>query len=480
MLGAAALRAGSSLAWPSAVGLWAGLLLLGPISEIADRESPQDAARHDRSGAPPIVNADARRTLQREGFVVLDGALSEPLLAAARRDCAALAACGELARTEQHSRRVRSDCVCWITERGEREETGTRPDGSAPALAAGDGLRAALRRLRGIAAELNGGGGDGTIPWSGFALPQCGAAAATVEAVPLLAWWAAVSKAMFGPPHALGVPRSAQLASFSASGGGGEAAAAAAATTAAAAAAIQSRPRPPPLPLSPEAEDCGGAFVEGNGDDDDADDAPPLVERYAAHRDALLTSPFSLKAISMAALRAREVTAILYLNDRAAWGWPDVGGGGGGQTADVDGGGSLVLYLGADPSDETGASAARRLEIQPMGGRLVLFDSRVVLHEVRARTGGRWFSLVRCRSFERPSLRASLSISIGASPSSGISLLFPSSVRGRIEPEWPKTTKHHADCGCWLLAAVFFWRHIVPAPGTHRFSRIAAPPTGSR
>jgi len=48
--------------------------------------------------------------------------------------------------------------------------------------------------------------------------------------------------------------------------------------------------------------------------------------------------------------------------------------------------GALVLYVGADPSDDVGSTASHVLEILPVGGRAVLFDSRTILHEVRPMT----------------------------------------------------------------------------------------------
>uniref|UniRef100_A0A7S4EUS2 Prolyl 4-hydroxylase alpha subunit Fe(2+) 2OG dioxygenase domain-containing protein n=2 Tax=Chrysotila carterae TaxID=13221 RepID=A0A7S4EUS2_CHRCT len=44
--------------------------------------------------------------------------------------------------------------------------------------------------------------------------------------------------------------------------------------------------------------------------------------------------------------------------------------------------GSLILYMGAEWSDDTGETATALVDIQPVGGTLVLFDSRTVLHEV--------------------------------------------------------------------------------------------------
>lgn len=47
-----------------------------------------------------------------------------------------------------------------------------------------------------------------------------------------------------------------------------------------------------------------------------------------------------------------------------------------------------MLYLDAADEDEVGASCSERVEILPIGGRLVLFDSRRVLHEVLPHSAG--------------------------------------------------------------------------------------------
>ena len=52
-------------------------------------------------------------------------------------------------------------------------------------------------------------------------------------------------------------------------------------------------------------------------------------------------------------------------------------------------GGSLRCYLGADPQDEDGDSCKSPQDIHPIGGRLVLFKSREMLHEVRPVHGNR-------------------------------------------------------------------------------------------
>ena len=64
----------------------------------------------------------------------------------------------------------------------------------------------------------------------------------------------------------------------------------------------------------------------------------------------------------------REVTAILYLNP------PD-------WDAQRDGG-CLRCYVGAAPDDEAGATAREMVDVSPEGGRLVMFRSRDLLHEV--------------------------------------------------------------------------------------------------
>lgn len=103
-------------------------------------------------------------------------------------------------------------------------------------------------------------------------------------------------------------------------------------------------------------------------------DASGYAQRYAAHRDGAPLSelgppPLAALIDATAAFGARDVTAILYLNG-PAW------------AADGNGG-ELVLYAGAAADDDTGATAAGATAVRPVGGRLVLFDARTVLHEVR-------------------------------------------------------------------------------------------------
>jgi hypothetical protein len=143
---------------------------------------------------------------------------------------------------------------------------------------------------------------------------------------------------------------------------------------------------------------------------DELDLVPPapaaLVTRprYAAHRDSPSEEEparFSIQALTDSQ-RARELTAIVYLNDADAWPSPQ-GCLASSTSAEADAapatttikprvasekdagacaGGSLLLYIGTDAADMTGETAAKIVEIEPIGGRLVLFDSRRMLHEV--------------------------------------------------------------------------------------------------
>ena len=68
----------------------------------------------------------------------------------------------------------------------------------------------------------------------------------------------------------------------------------------------------------------------------------------------------------------RKLTSILYLNDS---GWEDDGKGSGN-------GGNLRCYLGCDKGDDSGATAKGVQDIAPVGGRLVVFLSQNIPHEV--------------------------------------------------------------------------------------------------
>jgi hypothetical protein len=111
---------------------------------------------------------------------------------------------------------------------------------------------------------------------------------------------------------------------------------------------------------------------------------------YTAHRDGVSNSFQELGLLQwmkLACYRARVVTAILYLNDSTPP-WE--------ETAN---GGMLRLYIGANSKDDIGTTAVSVHDIAPVGGRLVLFDSQKVLHEVLATNRDRyaitvWFTIV--------------------------------------------------------------------------------------
>ena len=85
-----------------------------------------------------------------------------------------------------------------------------------------------------------------------------------------------------------------------------------------------------------------------------------LKPGYVAHRDNAATP-------GAAGENYREVTLLLYLNGAP----PGASGG------------ELRAYVGSEPSDLDGDTAVRVDDIQPRAGRLVLFESRTLLHAVR-------------------------------------------------------------------------------------------------
>jgi hypothetical protein len=97
---------------------------------------------------------------------------------------------------------------------------------------------------------------------------------------------------------------------------------------------------------------------------------------YIPHRDApelfndLHRHP--LQWLLQPGMNERQVTIILYLNDLE---WDSMAGGA------IDSG-HLKCYLHTDCTDMTGVSASSVLSIKPVGGRMVVFDSKRVLHEV--------------------------------------------------------------------------------------------------
>ena len=102
--------------------------------------------------------------------------------------------------------------------------------------------------------------------------------------------------------------------------------------------------------------------------------------KYVAHRDTPGESDASfhhpLQRLLQPGLNDRKLTVILYLNDTE---WDE---GKDEVTHESKHEGCLRCYLGTNNTDGTGASATSVLNIAPKGGRMVIFDSTKVLHEV--------------------------------------------------------------------------------------------------
>jgi Rps23 Pro-64 3,4-dihydroxylase Tpa1-like proline 4-hydroxylase len=95
--------------------------------------------------------------------------------------------------------------------------------------------------------------------------------------------------------------------------------------------------------------------------------------KYVPHRDAPQTLSKSLSLSNLllyllSLLNTREYTLVLYLNDKVL---------------DKEFGGKLRLYVEADKDDVNGTSSDNIIDIEPLGGRLVMFNSRHLLHEVQ-------------------------------------------------------------------------------------------------
>jgi len=108
-------------------------------TELGDAEDPAAC----RCAGPAVVGAAAVRALERDGIAVVDGFLSAAELRAARRDVARLGR-DRFARVGDHGER--GDAVCWV--RGGR--------------GGGAGLAAAVARVRGVAAAVEGHGYAGS------------------------------------------------------------------------------------------------------------------------------------------------------------------------------------------------------------------------------------------------------------------------------------------------------------------------------
>lgn len=267
--------------------------------------SPRQARAHDVRLVRPTLSAAAITHLRRKGYVVVDDALTDAEVTAARNDAEDLDGFGS---TWQHGDAVRTDSILWWSEDGLGEQS--------PRL----GLAVALRRLRGLASELVAS--PSTVEVEAGCSPK-----QSMEG-----GWDGFDVARHDV--ILGVPLVCQLARYEA----------------------QSPNGPPP--------------------------------RYHPHRDGLspaLVPRWSLRAFEKAGTSAREVSAILYLNRAGDFsGTNDTGSAG--ERQGNDQGGELMLYLSANDLDVTGNSAMKTLRVNPIGGRLVLFDSRRVLHEVLPHT----------------------------------------------------------------------------------------------
>lgn len=93
---------------------------------------------------------------------------------------------------------------------------------------------------------------------------------------------------------------------------------------------------------------------------------------YMPHRDCPEATNHPFAWFLQADMRSREVTVILYLNDDD---WNSNEGG-------LEQSGHLRAYLHTDSDDVTGTSATSIVSIAPKGGRMVIMNSKKVLHEV--------------------------------------------------------------------------------------------------
>jgi len=85
------------------------------FSAVWERECPAAAAAHAGESHTPVRHSHLE-LLRRDGYVVVDGCLSVPELAAARDECAAFKTNGAFEVTEQHASDVRTDRILWVRE----------------------------------------------------------------------------------------------------------------------------------------------------------------------------------------------------------------------------------------------------------------------------------------------------------------------------------------------------------------------------
>jgi hypothetical protein len=116
-----------------------------------------------------------------------------------------------------------------------------------------------------------------------------------------------------------------------------------------------------------------------------------------AHRDCAVGNSASILNLGILGwlrsrpFQKRAITAILYLNDsnwdfkvRQNYRFPPYRHEDCTRILDdlqVDGG-ELLLFVGTDDDDDTGITATEIITINPSGGTLVVFDSRLILHQV--------------------------------------------------------------------------------------------------
>lgn len=355
-----ALRLMNRVPWQvSATIGWAGLIIIPTALEINGRESASNAASHERV-TPLHLGQERLDSLKSQGYIVVDDAIDERTLSKARAECDVLRSEGVFKKTDQHDARVRSDSITWIEETEslhgasqswigsvldrtwfEDTETGGahafRDSALDPEL---PGLLAVLRRLRAQALQIEQSG------FSGFE----------------------ESASSPRPYVDLGVQRAGQLASYGAPSQ---------------ARSAHTRASGCDMSTSTLSGNDGSGHKELDGEADEVVDATRGA-RYTPHRDGISFgggSPF--KSMLIPSVCMRELTCILYLTAPVAeWG--------GGQeaprtvaNAEECRGGSLILFLGADMADVSGSTATSIVEVLPVGGRLVIFDSRSVLHEVK-------------------------------------------------------------------------------------------------
>jgi hypothetical protein len=358
-------RASEQVPWPaSAAAAWGTLFSVHMLADVFEREGPAAAAAHSTASRLALGHDQLER-LRRDGYIVIDGCLSAPVLASARSECISMKRNGAFDATDQHAAAVRTDRVAWV-----REGYGFPGERPQP------GILAAVRELRSVALMLEGGSNG--AGWAGFAQDLQTGTLHTAESAhgrerfPALqtdvstqwaaGWEGRVSPPVTGeappllyqppplqpellplppvplpppplmppvlpplrpepPPRALGVPMPCQLACYSSQI---EADNKANATKSAKIKAVEAglpspmpaRPAPPRalgVPMScqlacysPRAEADNEAKASGGA-------------RYVPHRDGFASLPFSSRAILLPSVAAREVTAILYLTDTEAW-----------------------------------------------------------------------------------------------------------------------------------------------------------------